>query len=102
MKSVEIMLQSSLEIRHETGKVFSAEGSAEAAGDFCFDFDHSHALFGQVIGKRDSEIMDKQAYFPLVLHKAVNQRAAFAFFLPAFLARLLLRERVPGNRILEE
>ena len=96
------MLESSLEKGHDTEEVFSAEGSAEAARDFCFDFDHSHALFGQVIGKRDSEIMEKQAYFPLVLHTAVNQRAAFALFLPAFLAWLLLRERVPGNSILEE
>ena len=91
-----------MEIGHDTDKVFSAEGSAEAAGGFRFDFDHSHALFGQVIGKRDSEVMDKQAYFPLVLHKGVNQIAAVAFFLPAFLAWFLLRERVPGNSILEE
>jgi len=66
----------------------------DAATDLCFDFDHSDALLGQIIGKRDSEVMDKQAYFPLVFRQAVNQGAAFSSLGSALSPRLLLWERI--------
>src|SRR5579864_8112911 len=67
------VLASSRDVASYLTKDVCALGTAKAAGHLLLDLDHANVSFGQIVVKRDAEVVDKRQYLVLVSDEPVQQ-----------------------------
>lgn len=75
-KDVQTLFAQGRQVAANAAERDRALGTAERAGDFLLDFDHATILFGQVIAKRNLQVMKEAQNGVLVLAQSVPQIAS--------------------------